>query len=321
MQGLARYLNEIYDNCKLPFNVYVNEELVFKTNPLDILKELVEYIFFMGKNKIVIQTEKKHKDILRFIEFCIKTKYKDKYSDKEKIVVDLLNNNFVTKEKIDELPYSENITYLISISINQKISDVLETLKNIYNDTGIIILKYNEGINLIGIFEDIEEHVSSINDTINTSVYEKCYISYSKIDNYEKLMYIYLKCISKIELGKKYKVYNTIYSQKDLLFEEMLEGLDDDIKDTINEKFEEAFSKMDEDIIRTIEIFLKLDLNLSESAKQLYVHRNTLIYRLDKIQKYTGYDIRKFNDACLFKIAFYIWKQKININLSGLVRK
>ena len=71
---------------------------------------------------------------------------------------------------------------------------------------------------------------------------------------------------------------------------------------------------MDEDIIKTIETFMKLDLNLSEAAKQLYVHRNTLIYRLDKIQKYTGCDIRKFNDACLFKIAFYVWKQKINTN-------
>ena len=63
-------------------------------------------------------------------------------------------------------------------------------------------------------------------------------------------------------------------------------------------------------MIKTIEVFFKLDLNLSEASKELYVHRNTLIYRLDKIQKYTNYDIRKFNDAVLFKIAFFLWKQE-----------
>ena len=77
--------------------------------------------------------------------------------------------------------------------------------------------------------------------------------------------------------------------------------------------FNDSFSKLDEDMIKTIEVFFKLDLNLSEASKELYVHRNTLIYRLDKIQKYTDYDIRKFNDAALFKIAFFIWKQKNKI--------
>ncbi len=314
MEGLVRYLNEIYDDCKLPFNVYIDGKSVFETNPLDSSKDLSEHTFFMGKNKVVIEIEKNHKDALRFIEFCIKTKYKDKYNNKEKIVVDLLNNNFVTKEKIDDLPYSDNITYLISVNISEKLEEAIEALKNIYDNTDVIILKYNESIDLIGVFEDIEEHVSSINETINTSVYKKCYISYSKIDDYENLMSIYLKCMNKIELGKKYNILNNIYSQEDLLFEEMLDGLNDDIKVKINERFEEVFSQMDEDMIKTIETFMKLDLNLSEAAKQLYVHRNTLIYRLDKIEKYTGCDIRKFNDACLFKIAFYVWKQKININ-------
>ena len=81
-------------------------------------------------------------------------------------------------------------------------------------------------------------------------------------------------------------------------------------KGKIVDDFNDGFSKLDEDMIKTIEIFFKLDLNLSEASKELYVHRNTLIYRLDKIQKYTTYDIRKFNDAVLFKIAFFLWKQK-----------
>lgn len=92
-----------------------------------------------------------------------------------------------------------------------------------------------------------------------------------------------------------------------------MDNLNQDIKEKILNNFNESFSKLDEDMLKTIEVFFKSDLNLSEASKGLYVHRNTLIYRLDKIQKYTGYDIRKFNDAALFKIAFFIWIQKNKI--------
>ncbi len=67
---------------------------------------------------------------------------------------------------------------------------------------------------------------------------------------------------------------------------------------------------IDNEMIRTIEVFFKCGLNLSEAAKELYIHRNTLIYRLDKIQKITSYDIREFNNAMIFKIIFLYNKKK-----------
>lgn len=68
-------------------------------------------------------------------------------------------------------------------------------------------------------------------------------------------------------------------------------------------------------MIRTMEVFFKCGLNLSEASKELYIHRNTLIYRLDKIQKYTNYDIREFNDAVLLKIIFSFGRKKMKKNL------
>ena len=62
-------------------------------------------------------------------------------------------------------------------------------------------------------------------------------------------------------------------------------------------------------MLNTIEEFISCDLNISEAAKNLYIHRNTLIYRLDKIAKDTGYDIRNFRQAATFTIAFLIWKE------------
>ena len=54
--------------------------------------------------------------------------------------------------------------------------------------------------------------------------------------------------------------------------------------------------------------FIKHSLNISEASRSMYVHRNTLIYRLDKIERVTGLNIRNFNDAMTFRIAYMISK-------------
>ena len=56
----------------------------------------------------------------------------------------------------------------------------------------------------------------------------------------------------------------------------------------------------------TIQKFLENNLNISETARQLYVHRNTLVYRLERLEKGIGLDIRKFDDAMTFKIAMMV---------------
>jgi carbohydrate diacid regulator len=62
----------------------------------------------------------------------------------------------------------------------------------------------------------------------------------------------------------------------------------------------------DEETLTTITKFFENSLNVSETARQLYIHRNTLVYRLEKLQKSTGLDIRVFDDALTFKIAMMV---------------
>ena len=64
----------------------------------------------------------------------------------------------------------------------------------------------------------------------------------------------------------------------------------------------------DEETLMTINKFFENSLNVSETSRQLYIHRNTLVYRLDKIQKITGLDLRVFEDAITFKIALMVVK-------------
>ncbi|WP_282938883.1 helix-turn-helix domain-containing protein [Paenibacillus sp. RC67] len=65
---------------------------------------------------------------------------------------------------------------------------------------------------------------------------------------------------------------------------------------------------LDTETMTTLEQFFQLDCNVSETAKKLYIHRNTLLYRLDKFKQETGLDVRTFNDAVLVKIALLLYK-------------
>ena len=77
----------------------------------------------------------------------------------------------------------------------------------------------------------------------------------------------------------------------------------------IKEIFEgKAPDDFDDETLSTINKFFENSLNVSETSRQLYIHRNTLVYRLDKIQKITGLDLRVFDDAITFKIALMVVK-------------
>ena len=73
----------------------------------------------------------------------------------------------------------------------------------------------------------------------------------------------------------------------------------------------------DEETLNTVSKFFENSLNISETSRQLYIHRNTLVYRLDKLQKNTGLDIRTFDDAITFKIALMVAKYMNYMELNG----
>ena len=68
----------------------------------------------------------------------------------------------------------------------------------------------------------------------------------------------------------------------------------------MDEKARDIFG--DEEMISTAEEFLEANLNVSETSRKIYLHRNTLMYRLDKIEKATGLNVRKFSDAVTFRL-------------------
>ena len=84
----------------------------------------------------------------------------------------------------------------------------------------------------------------------------------------------------------------------------------------LKEVFEgDAVDLFEEDELTTVYTFFDNNLNISETSRQLYVHRNTLVYRLEKIQKRTGLDVRVFDDALTFKIAMMVADHMRNMKI------
>lgn len=126
----------------------------------------------------------------------------------------------------------------------------------------------------------------------------------------EEIRESYSEARRAIEVGRIFQVENSIFVFNRLILERFLMELPQEISAyyhslLFNRRTQRLFN---EEMLYTIEMFFKKDLNLSDTARQLYIHRNTLVYRLDKVQRQTGLDLRSFEDAVTFKILMELKK-------------
>lgn len=126
----------------------------------------------------------------------------------------------------------------------------------------------------------------------------------------DELRESYMEARRAIEVGRIFKPEESIFVYSRLILERFLMELPQDISAyyhglLFNRKNQRLFN---EEMLYTIDMFFKKDLNLSDTARQLYIHRNTLVYRLDKVQKQIGLDLRSFEDAVTFKILMELKK-------------
>lgn len=108
-----------------------------------------------------------------------------------------------------------------------------------------------------------------------------------------------------IQIGSVFRPETQIYHHGELIQERfIMDCAPEDAKPYIAAIFNRKTAKLfSEEMLETVNVFLNKDLNLTDAARELYIHRNTLVYRLDKIQKVSGLDLRHFKDAMLFKLT------------------
>ncbi len=126
--------------------------------------------------------------------------------------------------------------------------------------------------------------------------------------SFVQLPNIFLNISSTMEIGKIFSDTERIHWAKDLGLGKLIYQLPIDVcREYLQDNFHGlGISDMDEETLHTIHTFLDSGLSIAECARKLFLHRNTLIYRLDKIEQLTGLNIRNFNDAIICKIALMI---------------
>lgn len=159
--------------------------------------------------------------------------------------------------------------------------------------------------------ESLRELVLALDETIHSEITMEAYLGVGSIKS--GLLNIrdsFTEAQEAINLGLMQQNNSRIFMFHKLLLERFLQTVPRDIRKQFHElAYTDTLKKvLNEEMLSTVLTFFENNLNLSEAARKLYIHRNTLIYRLEKIQRLTGLDLRNFDDAILLRIIIMLGK-------------
>lgn len=158
-------------------------------------------------------------------------------------------------------------------------------------------------------YEEIQHIAKTMADTLNMEAMVGVRIAYGTIvEDLIEVPRSYKEANMAMEVGRVFYEERTVFSYKVLGIGRLIHQLPESLCEMfLEEVFEgNAVENFEEEELAAVCTFFDNNLNISETARKLYVHRNTLVYRLEKIQKKTGLDVRIFEDALTFKIAMMV---------------
>lgn len=158
-------------------------------------------------------------------------------------------------------------------------------------------------------YEAVEQTANTIVDMMNTEAMMNVRVAYGTIvQELKDVSKSYKEASMALDVGKIFYVEKKVNAYGRLGIGRLIYQLPVNLcKIYIDEIFgENDPSDFDEETLTTVNKFFENNLNVSETSRQLFVHRNTLVYRLEKLQKSTGLDVRTFDDALTFKIAMMV---------------
>lgn len=247
-------------------------------------------------------------------------------------------------EKYDKTNFMQNIIFdnLLSFDLHQKAHElhvdidapravffikvlesgdagIYEVIRNIFPDKEKDFVINIDSNNIVLIkelkevvsSEELEAMAQSILDTVNSETMLTVLIGLSTVaSNIDELNNSYKEAQIALEVGKVFDEEKYILNYDNLGIGRLIYQLPIKLCELfLQEVFKKGdITSLDDETILTINKFFGNDLNVSETSRQLFVHRNTLVYRLEKIYKLTGLDLRKFDQAIVFKVAMMVHK-------------
>ena len=277
-----------------------------------------EYIVFVEGED---DTAERLADILSISLSTIKNLYDEKY-DKNSFIKNIILDNILPSDiyiKGKELRFNTEevrVVFLIKFlsrtevlpfnMVQQIFPDKNKDYVISISEQDIVVVKEIKGGTDI---RENEKLARSIADTLGTEFYAKVAIGIgTAVDNIKDLARSYKEAQTAIEVGKVFDTEKTVISYENLGIGRLIYQL----PTTLCEMFlQEVFKygsleSLDHETLMTIQCFFENNLNVSETSRKLFVHRNTLVYRLEKIRKLTGLDLREFDNAITLKVALMV---------------
>ena len=249
--------------------------------------------------------------------------YKERY-DKDNFIKNLLLDNLLLVDiynRAKKLHIETDVRRVVFIieTKNEKDVNALETVRGLFSgktkdfitavdEKNIILvkeLKSNES------YEDLNKTARVILDMLNTEAMTKVHVAFGTIvSEIKDVSRSYKEAKMALDVGKIFYSGRNVVAYSNLGIGRLIYQLPMPLcKMFIKEIFDgKSPDEFDEETLTTINKFFENSLNVSETSRQLYIHRNTLVYRLDKLQKSTNLDLRVFEDAITFKIALMVVK-------------
>ncbi len=207
------------------------------------------------------------------------------------------------------------VVYIVQTPGNE--TGVIQLLQNMYPDNDFIINNDNKNIVIIkslpyiDSYDFIDATARSIVDTISAELLLSVYVGIgTPVKSINDIAHSFSEARLAIEIGRVFESEKHILSYDKLGIGRLIYQLPSKLCELfLDEIFQkEGFDALDDETLLTIDKFFENSLNISETSRQLFVHRNTLVYRLDKIERLTNLDLRKFDDAVVFKVASLVRK-------------
>ncbi len=174
------------------------------------------------------------------------------------------------------------------------------------DESSVILMKQLEETDT---YDDLETIAETIASMMNTEALLNVKVSFGTIvQELKDVSKSYKEAKMALDVGKIFYAQKNVIGYNTLGIGRLIYQLPENLcRIFMQEIFgPSGMEDLDEEILNTINKFFENNLNVSETSRQLFVHRNTLVYRIEKLQKSTGLDIRTFDDALTFKIALMV---------------
>ncbi len=307
----------------------IKEELSYSQDSVVYDGYTYRFINAAGKNECIVFVEGADSyaasmtDLISIFLGNMKSLYDEKY-DKASFIKSIILDNILPSDiyiKSNELHFSSDETRIVVVvkftgatelppyEIVQGVVTAKDKdyVINISEQDVVIVKEVEKNIEI----EEIESYAHSVLDAIKAAEDTHVLMGISSVvDSLKDLARAYKEARIALEVGKVFDIEKPVMSYENLGIGRLIYQL----PTTLCEIFlQEVFKKgslesLDRETLMTVQSFFENNLNVSETSRKLFVHRNTLVYRLEKIRKLTGLDLREFDHAVTFKVALMVKK-------------